>query len=268
MLRNREQYTAAREALLIEITAFLKNDPRFLVAWLAGSFGRGEQTWLSDLDIHVVVAEADSKVLCDTSHRAEGGTTPERLALFQQFGMPSIIFDAHANNLVGGSFTYVAYYESAQNVDWMLIPQHKAHLEHPSLLLFDKVGIPEEPEAPLLTHGQAMETVTHAASFFWMIAVGAAKYLEGDLIHFHMLLSWLKDAIRKVEYAFELKVPPFKRNWPEVNYTLADRIAALRQLCVEMEALMPRIVVFSGYVPVEPRLVVEKRIALFEEKNA
>jgi hypothetical protein len=98
MSNNREQYTAARDVLLTEITAFLKNDPRFLAAWLAGSFGRGEQTWLSDLDLHVVIAEAYSEILCATPWPSGGRTTPERLALFQQFGTPTIIFEAHSNN--------------------------------------------------------------------------------------------------------------------------------------------------------------------------
>jgi Putative nucleotidyltransferase DUF294 len=265
MSSNREQYVAARDALLTEITAFLKDDPRFLAAWLAGSFGRGEQTWLSDLDIHIVIAEADSQTLCATPRPGGGWTTPERLALFQRFGTPTIIFEAHSNNQIGGTFTHVVYGESAQNVDWMLIPQHKAHQEHPSLVLFDKVGIPEAPDPEPLTREQALETVSDTVSFFWMIASGAAKEIEGDLIHFHILLSWLKDAIRKVNYALEFKVPPFKRNWPEVCYTLAERATALRQLCDEMEQLVPVVVAFGGSVPTEPRMVVEKRLALFED---
>jgi hypothetical protein len=127
MSSNREQYTAARDTLLTEVAGFLKEDPRFLAAWLAGSFGRGEQTWLSDLDIHVVVAEEYCEKLCATPWSSGGRTTPERLALFQQFGTPSIVFEAHSNNQIGGTFTHVVYRESAQNVDWMLIPQYKAH---------------------------------------------------------------------------------------------------------------------------------------------
>ncbi len=265
MSSNREQYTAARDALLAEVTTFLKNDPRFLAAWLAGSFGRGEQTWLSDLDLHVVVAEAYSEALCATPRPGGGKTIPERLALFQQFGTPTIIFEAHANNQLGGTFTHVVYGESAQNIDWMLIPQHKAHQEHPSLLLFDKVGIPEAPEPELLERDQAVEAASDAVSFFWMIAAGAAKDIEGDIIHFHILLSWLKDSIRKVKYAFELKEPPFARDWPEVCYTHAARASTLRQLCDEMERLTPAVVAFGGSVPIAPRSVVEKRLALFED---
>lgn len=183
---------------------------------------------MSDLDLHVVIAEADSETLCATPWPSGGRTTPERLALFQQFGTPTIIFEAHSNNQMGGTFTHVVYGESAQNIDWMLIPQHKAHQEHPSLLLFDKVGIPEAPEPELLTREQAVEGTSDAVSFFWMIAAGAAKEVEEDLIHFHILLSWLKDSIRQVKYALERKEPPFKRDWPEICYTLAARAAALR----------------------------------------
>ncbi len=265
MSSNREQFTAARDALLTEITAFLKDDPRFLAAWLAGSFGRGEQTWSSDLDLHVVVAEADSATLCATPWHSGVRTTPERLALFQQFGTPTIVYEAHSNNQIGGTFTHVVYRESAQNIDWMLIPQHKAHLERPSLLLFDKVGLPEAPEQEPLTHEQAVEAASDAIGFFWMIAAGAAKGAKGDLIHFHILLSWLKDSIRKVQYALECKVPPYKRDWPNICYTQAEQAATLRQLCDEMETLTPTVVAFGGYVPAEPRVVVEKRLALFED---
>lgn len=265
MSSNREQYVAARDTLLAEITAFLKDDPRFLAAWLAGSFGRGEQTWLSDLDIHIVVAEAASETLCATPRSGGGSTTPERLALFQHFGTPTIIFEAHSKNQIGGTFTHVVYGESAQNIDWMLIPQHKAHQEPPSVVLFDKVGIPEAPDPEPLTREKAVDTISDTVSFFWMIASAAAKEIEGDIIHFHILLLWLRDAIRKVNYALEFKVPPFKRNWPEVCYTLATRAAALRQLCDEMEQLVPVVVAFGASVPTEPRIVVEKRLALFED---
>lgn len=265
MSNKQEQYTAARDALLASITAYLKEDARFVAAWLAGSFGRGEQNWLSDLDIHVVVAQEYSASLCATPWRDGGRTTPERLALFQQFGTPVITYDAHANNLIGGTFTHIVYGESAQNIDWMLIPQQKAHLEQPSLLLFDKVGLPEAPEPEPLAREQAVKVASDAVAFFWMIAAADAKGLDEDMIHFHLLLSWLKDALRKVKYAFELKEPPFKRDWPVICYTSAERAAALRQLCDEMETLMPAVVDFGGYVPTGPRAMVEKRIALFEE---
>jgi len=192
---------------------------------------------LSDLDIHVVVAEEYSEILCATPWPWGGRTTPERLALFQQFGMPTIVYDAHSNDQIGGTFTHVVYRESAQNIDWMLIPQHKAHQEHPSLVLFDKVGIQEALEQEALTREQAVEVASDAVSFFWMIAAGNAKDLEGDLIHFHILLSWMRDSISKVKYALVRKEPPYKRDWPEICNTLAKRFAALRH--VESHKVVP-----------------------------
>ena len=76
---------------------------------------------------------------------------------------------------MGGTFTHIVYGKSAQNIDWMLIPQSKAHREHPSLHFFDKVGLPEAPEPELLTHEQAVEGASDAVSFFWMLAAAAAK---------------------------------------------------------------------------------------------
>ena len=42
-------YKAAREELLTQLVTTLQADERFVAAWLAGSFGRGEQSWHSDL---------------------------------------------------------------------------------------------------------------------------------------------------------------------------------------------------------------------------
>jgi len=116
MSEKQTSYLQAREALLAHITITLKQDQRFIAAWLAGSYARGEQQWFSDLDLHVVVAEEYSAPLCAQPWSAGAKTTPERLALFTQFGEPAVIYEVHANNLRGGTFTYVLYQESASNV--------------------------------------------------------------------------------------------------------------------------------------------------------
>lgn len=97
------------------------------------------------------------------------------MALFQQFGTPVILFEAHSNNQIGGTFTYVLYQESAHNIDWMLIPQAIAHREHQTLLLFDKVGLPKPPvEAPETREELSERTLLHVG-FFWMIAASDVK---------------------------------------------------------------------------------------------
>src|SRR5689334_19456494 len=104
MPEEKTSYVQAREALLKRITETLKHDRRFVAAWLAGSYGRGEQKWSSDLDVHVVVANDYSELLCSQPWSSGSKTTPERLALFKQFGEPAIVYDAHANNMLGGTF--------------------------------------------------------------------------------------------------------------------------------------------------------------------
>src|SRR5258708_30959151 len=145
----------ARTVLVEQITSTLQNDERLVAAWLAGSFGRGEETWLSDLDLYVVVSDAASASLCATPWQIGAKTTAERLALFKQFGTPGIIFERnnHANQ-IDGILTNLVYQASAQSVDCMLIPPAKAQPEHPPLLLFDKVGLPEPspPEPETLEH--------------------------------------------------------------------------------------------------------------------
>ncbi len=78
MSETRTKYVQAREALLTHITETLKRDKRFVAAWLAGSYGRGEQTWSSDLDLHVVVADDYSELLCAQPWSTGAKTTEER----------------------------------------------------------------------------------------------------------------------------------------------------------------------------------------------
>ncbi len=169
MSEARARYVQARESLLARITETLKRDQRFVAAWLAGSYGRGEQEWSSDLDLHVVVANDYSECLCAQPWSGGAKTTEERLTLFKQFGEPAVIYDAHANNTIGGTFTYVLYRESAINVDWMLIPQSVAHREYPSLLLFNHGEIPEPPPEELLTREQRIEQASLHVSFFFQL---------------------------------------------------------------------------------------------------
>ena len=202
MSEARTRYVQAREALLIHITETLKRDKRFVAAWLAGSYGRGEQKWFSDLDLHIVVANDYSELLCAQPWSMDAKTTQERLVLFKQFGEPAIIYDAHANNTTGGTFTYVLYRESAINVDWMLIPQSIAHHEYPSLMLFDHVNLPAPSQVASLSLEERIEQASLHVGFFWMItARNVQNLLNDDLVQFHTLLRWLENSIREVQAA-------------------------------------------------------------------
>jgi hypothetical protein len=269
MSKKKATFVQARERLLATITESLRNDERFIAAWLAGSFGRGQQTWISDLDLHVVVAEAYSESLCATPWRSGARTTPERLALFQQFGTPVILFEAHSNNLLGGTFTYVLYQESAHNVDWMLIPQAIAHREPQTLLLFDKVGLPEPPLEEPESQEELIERASANVGFFWMIATASIlDLLNSDLSEFHRNLLWLDNDTHEVRSALQGKRAPYiSHTHSSIYATSQERVAALRHRCNEMEDLMPAVVKMGGYVPANPRSMVEKRLELLVEES-
>jgi hypothetical protein len=266
MSEKQTSYLQAREALLEHITTALKQDRRFIAAWLAGSHARGEQQWFSDLDLHVVVAEAYSAILCAQPWSAGAKTTPERLALFTQFGEPAVIYEVHANNQVGGTFTYVLYQESAINVDWMLIPQSLAHLEYPSLLLYSHAELPEPRAEEPPSREECAEWASLQVGFFWMIAASNVQnFLHGDLVQYQMLLRWLEDNIRETRAALRGERTHFtKASRIKLSCTREEQIATLQSLCEEMESLMPQVIALGGYVPASPRSVIEKRLALLE----
>jgi hypothetical protein len=264
MSEARNKYIQAREELLLHITETLNHDERFVAAWLAGSYGRDEQKWSSDLDLHVVVANDYSEVLCAQPWPSGAKTTPERLGLFKQFGESAFVYDAHANNMMGGTFTYVLYRESAINVDWMLIPQSIAHLEHPSLMLFNHTQLPEPPPDEPLTLEQRIEHASLYVGFFWMIAASNVQnLLTGDLVQFHTLLRWLEDSIREVRAALKGERAVFtKTSHINLYCTQEEQVATLRALCDAMDALAPDIVKLGGFVPTSPRSVIEMRLQL------
>jgi hypothetical protein len=266
MSEKQTSYVQAREALLAHIATTLQQDRRFIAAWLAGSHARGQQQWFSDLDLHVVVAEEYSETLCAQPWPVGAKTTPERLALFTQFGKPAVIYEVHANNLVGGTFTYVLYQESAINVDWMLIPKSRAHLEHPALLLFSRAELPQSPTEEPPSREECAERASLQVGFFWMIAAtNAQNLLHGDLVQYHTLLRWLEESIRETRAALRGEHTSFtKAARIKLNCTREEQVATLRSLCDEMQSLMPQVIALGGYAPAAPRSVIEERLALLE----
>ncbi|HKV59991.1 MAG TPA: hypothetical protein VJO32_17000, partial [Ktedonobacteraceae bacterium] len=89
MVYTSAMYRANRDALLQHILVALSTDERFVAAWLTGSLARHEEDDLSDLDLSAVVADAFSEQFCSCSPVAVTNTTsPERQALYEQFGQP------------------------------------------------------------------------------------------------------------------------------------------------------------------------------------
>lgn len=259
-------YVAARTEMLAAITSTLQNDPRFVAAWLTGSFGRGGQDDISDLDLRVIVSDAAGTVFCTQPWPHGARTTDERLALFSHFGTPSVVYDAHSNAPEGGTFTYVLY-DNGLNIDWMLVPQSKAQRGPDTLLLFDEVGIPIEPVPDAESLEERITTASDMTGFFWMIASSSLRYLQrGDVVYFHILLDWLHNAIEDVQRAVD--GTPWRYHagaYAQLACTRAEQVAQFRDLCARMLALMPQVERMGGYIPTSPMIPVEFQLRMLEE---
>lgn len=178
-----EEYAFQREALVEKIHRVLEADTRFAAAWLGGSLGRGDEDAVSDIDLFVVIADERADALCAYQQPVASGAPADRLALFQQMGLPTSIHENHQNAPAGGSFSAVLYRQPPIIVDWVIVPRRLAARPVDTRLLFDHAGIPAGPlvpVGPLQEPGEPLSTGELRAerlAFFWMMAMVTAKYI-------------------------------------------------------------------------------------------
>ena len=170
-------YRERRDELLSALVETLSKDKRFVAAWLAGSYSRNDTDSLSDIDLSLVVSDEYSASLCTRLEPVSAQTSPERYALFSQFGQPALIHENNNNAPEGGSFTFVMYAESALMVDWVLIPKSKATRPYQSRLLFDRVDIPVSHPPQTEDLEQSKKSIAEMWAFFWMMTAVTIKYI-------------------------------------------------------------------------------------------
>lgn len=232
-------YTAVRQALLERMVKTLAADGRFAAGWLEGSFGRGQQDALSDLDLTVVVRDEHCAVLCEHPWLVSAQTTPERWALFSQFGEPIILHENHHNAPKGGTFTFVMYAQPEVMVDWVLRPQKGAERPAETVLLWDHAGIPvsipQEAGSPEKQARDASERI----AFFWMMSAVTLKHIyRKDWAFTTHWLNELEQLIYGVENliqgfsdseqtsSFRI-IPPDKQAQIEMLLELGERMAVM-----------------------------------------
>lgn len=247
-------YQAERDQLLARIVATLSADERFAAAWLTGSFARNEADAFSDLDLTVVVTKPHTETLCARPWQKAAQTTPERLALFRQFGEPAIIHENNFNAPEGGTFTFVLYQTTALVVDWTLWPESKATRPHSSLLLFDKTGIPLAPPAEPENLEQRATSASEIVGFFWMRAAVTAKYLaRHDDVFVITWLETLQELVKEVERRVNNTTWQYRRgSYTQLAATTTEQHQLLLTLCQQMENLLPQVSALGGYVLPSP----------------
>ena len=268
MTTKGEIYMQNREAFLQTLTGKLFNDVRFAAAWLTGSFAREQQDTLSDIDITLVVFDEYSPRLCARQRVVSAQTTKERYDLFSSFGKPAFLHENNHNAPAGGSFTFVAYAQSAVMVDWILRPLSGVQRPEGALLLFEKVSIqvqsPPEPDS----QEQRAEEASQMMAFFWMMAAVTVKYIRrGEDVFVNTWLETLSNLVEEVERQIMAQPWQYQRGSAmKLSTTPREQIAAIRQLCTQMETLSPDLARMGGTVPESPMTVIEILLGVVEEE--
>lgn len=258
------RYAAERGRMLEEVVRFLRGDPRFPAAWLTGSFGRGEDDPLSDVDLSVVVVDRARERLCARPWQVGAGTTAERLALVRSIGQPVVVHENHHNAPAGGSFTHVVYAGPGVGVDWTLVPQSEARRPPASRLLFDGAGIPLQAPARAESRDERAAAAAERVAFFWMVAFPAAKAaLRRQPVEFHLLLDLLHGTMRDVERLVRGEPPrDRRRSGAPFATTYGAQAAAVRRLCGRLVELGPDLVALGATVPVPPVAAVDALLSV------
>jgi len=266
-----EQYAHNRDRLFQHILTYLQADERFVAAWLTGSFGRGEEDNLSDFDLRIVVADAYVQSLCSCGlNPTTGVSSPDRLALYKQFGEPLVLredasFDSDGK---GGCFNHMIYRETATTVDWVLIPQATAKIPSEECrLLFDKVGLPMKPLAVAESLGERIEQASRDIGFFWLMTAISIKYmLRGDTVALYGFLSATHYTLQEMKRLVAGEPQHFRHGSIKTFATAQQaQVALIRELCHEMLAVMPRLSDLGAYVPDDPMSVIEVWLSMAKQ---
>ena len=265
MSNKRKAYRQSRESLLAQITQELSSDERFVAAWLTGSYSRNDEDDVSDIDIHVVVINPYSEILCAGKAQVSPVTTQERLELFRKFGEPALIHENNNNAASGGTFTFVLYSGSALMIDWVLRPQMNAERPSQSILLFDKGNIPVSAPVPEDLE-ESKKAVAEVWAFFWMMTAITIKYIvREDLAFVQEWLEHLHGIARDIERRIE------RVSWQDAYVrgsvsqfqpTRKKQIESLRALCRRMQELKPKVAEFTESPPLMPLAEIETLFSL------
>ncbi len=158
--------TEPASLLLTRLVEALHVDARFLSCWAGGSVGRGEADRWSDLDLAVMVADADYAACCN-----------EAYCLLLAAGTPLLHWTGLSTEYVS---VFTAFFDDGGQVDLCV---HNARFgavffSYPVAMLFG-----EEPPAIARPEGDPMATpqrcgaIRQRAFAFWLEVLFAAKYV-------------------------------------------------------------------------------------------
>ncbi len=250
-IRRTEQEILLQRAIII-----LQADQRVVAAWLFGSRGHHTADALSDIDLWVVVADEQ----CET-------IVAERERYVAQLGRPVLVLESSHNAPASGGYLMALYPGQAgvHQVDWYWQRQADASLPKHAVVLFDRVGIPQDTRREQLDapgssdHLSQLERAAQATqlnAFFWVITNIAVKSIlrhkAWDAVNH---LEGFRGLVDQVKYLVGLSTTqPGQETWRTTVLPPVHRhtqIAMLREIAREMEQLTPNIETIGGYVQAE-----------------
>jgi hypothetical protein len=175
MLHELETRLAEREALLGRVQEMLERDARVRAAWMYGSVGRGcEDAW-SDLDVWVVLEDAEYSALAR-----------ERRRFVRETGDPLLFVEAPQNGPPGGIYLMCVYDAPTgpHAVDWYFQPASCARQTESRRVLVQR-GEALSTEAPVGVGAEQWvpspeEDDANKAALFWVMLLVQAKCIARD----------------------------------------------------------------------------------------
>lgn len=254
--KSYDAYRGGRDALLRVIQSALDGDRQVAAAWLFGSFGRGEQDDLSDLDVWLVIPDGDIE-----------GRVAQRRAEAARYGTPLLLLEAPQNAPEGGGYL-MAYYEGAvgpYQVDWYWQPRSSAAAPSAVRMLKDVVGLTRDNRDVRFSAGavdpEHANRTEHIVGFFWAMLHISAKYAarQPDASRLALLPQVLAPLSQISERCGEELDQASIQAWDQAS--LPAKLAVLRHLGDRMMAFQERLAQQSTETP----LAMARNVARFLE---
>ncbi|CAA9583926.1 MAG: hypothetical protein AVDCRST_MAG19-4424 [uncultured Thermomicrobiales bacterium] len=244
LLRLREE---ERDRLLDRLVASLERDERVVAAWLSGSLGRGTADAWSDVDVWVVVADA------------EAANVIEALPAFvAAVAHPVLVLEAPANAPPGGGYLLALYQgeTGAHQIDWYWVPRSTARVPAGARVLFDRLGLLPEPAAAPFAEGERAAALTHAGADFWIAVLLAGKAVARRRPWAATrMIGWAAAALAEVEWLVahdgpashdDLKATGHEGRWAFPGLAPETQLAVLLRVAAAMAALAPDVAALGG----------------------
>lgn len=195
--------TAERRRLISQLQSQLENDVRVRTAWLSGSIARGDDDWLSDIDLHVVVTDESIAGIIDNRH-----------SFAAVDAKPTLSMDMMKNAAPNGAYLLVHYSGEfgPQHVDWYWVPESGSNRPNDGYLLFDRADIPvvdglawansvnQTDNRPAIDSREPIDLANHKLEFFWAMTLIVSKYIvredRATVSHMLGLIARTLDEIR------------------------------------------------------------------------